>query len=92
MTKPTDPPDGALWALLLAALTLEALAYALRPLLAHGAALVLALLQRRPKVQPAPAAEPEVLAADCIPAPRPVARGKATSGRRRTRTAATVKP
>lgn len=92
MNHPPTPPQPADLALLLVALALEALARVLRPLLAHGIALVLTLLQWRPKVQPAPAIEPEVLAPDCIPAPRPVAKGKTTRGRRRTRNAALVTP
>lgn len=75
-TKNTTPlePDLAITALVLLALALEALWLALRPLLAHGIALVLTATRWRP----APAAQNE----GPKPNPQPI---KTTPRARRTR-------
>lgn len=83
MNTTSDPPDLALWVLVLAGLALEALAIALRPLLAHAIALVLAAIPWRPAAAGAPIGTDalQVLALDATPAPVQVKQ------RRRTRTA-----
>lgn len=83
MNTTSDPPDLALWALVLAGLALEALAIALRPVLAHAIALVLTAIRWRPAAAGAAigADALEVLALDATPAP------VQAKQRRRTRTA-----
>lgn len=77
-SKNTTPPesDPVIVALVLLAIALEALWLALRPLLAHGSALVLTAARWRPA--PAPAAQDEAPK----PNPQPI---KTTSRQRRTR-------
>jgi hypothetical protein len=80
MNTTNPPPHPAELAAVLALLALELLWQLVRPVLTRSAALVLALLQVRP-VRPGAADLTEELAADCTPAPRPIAKSK----RRRTR-------
>jgi hypothetical protein len=92
MNTTNPPPHPAELALVLALIGLEALWLLLRPVLAHAAALVLTLLRAKPQPQRsgAPALMDE-LAADCAPAPRPVANKKQRRPRR-TRHIATEAP
>jgi len=82
-TKNTTPleSDPVIVALVLLAIALEALWLALRPLLAHGSALVLTAARWRP-----PAAAPASQDEGPKPNPQPI---KATSRTRRTRRTAT---